>query len=307
MSTGTEPLPCGAGLPCAKRCNALNLRSGGVGFPRPRRSAGPGPGDAMFKTEKTDFDFPATFYAQTPHFKIYYDPDLGSVGPEIAEALLITCEADLQRLSDIFGIATLPNLPISLIPIPWSDQQGAYHNGCDAVEIYCGVYPDVFLRDQVTPGLVVAEVTEVFEAAQGLGWDCAKSNGEAVSRELMIELYPIIDTVIGNFGYTTVDWLNSTRPDFVTKNDDTDSNDISIGCGLLFLNFLQYLGYDWPTIVRAGASTFKDVYQKLTGSQNALGDFMALVNGMYPPSGVVEAATERPLTIDPRVTGAVLL
>ena len=111
----------------------------------------------------------------------------------MADAILSVCEADLGTLAEIFGSVPLPDLPISVIAVPWSKAQGAYHYGCDGTEIYCGVYPDPSVQIPLVQGVLVAEVVEVFEAAQNLGWDCSKSNGEGLSRTLAEELHPLID------------------------------------------------------------------------------------------------------------------
>jgi len=101
--------------------------------------------------------------------------------------------------------------------------------------------------------LMIAELVEVFEALQGAGWDCGASNGEGLSRILATELYPAaLD------GFTTAtDWLDTPdRPDFVNQTDPSDTNFVSTGCAVLFLNWLHYqLGYDWTAIVGAGGPT----------------------------------------------------
>jgi hypothetical protein len=261
--------------------------------------------DAQVDTgsKKVGFDVSATFRNQTQHFKVYYDDDLGgSLGPRMADGILAVCESDLSTLAEIFDSVPLPNLPFSVIAVPWSKAQGAYHHSCDGTEIYCGVYSDPNVQIPLAQGVLVAEEVEVFEAAQNLGWDCGKSNGEGLSRTLAEELYPILD----QYFYTADVWLDSARNDYVTTNFPSDVDAASIGCSVLFLNFLQFMGYSWAEIAQAGAPTLASVYQNLTGLTSAVADFRAVIDAFFPlgiPSGV---HTDRPLPVmDPRLVAAV--
>jgi hypothetical protein len=135
--------------------------------------------------------------------------------------------------------------------------------------------------------LLVAELVEVFEAAQNLGWDCGASNGEGLSRVLATALYPAeLD------GYTTAAaWLDTpNRPDWVNNNNPTDQDAISNGCSVLFLNYLNsQLGYGWDQIAKAGASTLAQTYTKLTGNQDGWNQFRQQLDGNFPlgtPSGL---------------------
>jgi len=262
-------------------------------------------GEPEVGAKKVGFDVSATFRNQTEHFKVYYDEDLGgTLGPMIADAILSACESDLANLADIFGSVPLPNLPFSAIAVPWSKASGAYHYGCDGTEIYCGVYPDASVQVPLVQGVLVAEVVEVFEAAQNLGWDCGKSNGEGLSRTLAEELYPTID----QYFYTADVWLDSARNDYVDTNFGSDVDPPSIGCSVLFLNFLQFIGYSWAEITQAAAPTLAGVYQNLTGLNSAYADFLAIINAFFPPGTPSGVRTDRPLPVmDPRLIAAVSL
>jgi hypothetical protein len=100
---------------------------------------------------------------------------------------------------------------------------------------------------------------------------------------LATELYP---NELNGFT-TAAQWLDSdTRPDFVTTNDSTDTNPISIGCSVLFLNYLRHqLNYGWEQIVTAGGATLGLCYTALTGKAGStgFGDFSALLSAAYPP------------------------
>jgi hypothetical protein len=265
------------------------------------------PGKSEVQTDtaskKVGFDVSATFRGQTSHFNVYYDDDLGgTLGPAIADGILAVCEADLGALAAMFGFIPIPDLPFSVIAVPWSKAQGAYHHSCAATEIYCGVHPDPSIQIPLAQGVLVAEEVEVFEAAQNLGWDCGKSNGEGLSRTLAEELYPILD----QYFYTADVWLDSARNDYVTTNFDSDVDAASIGCSVLFLNFLQFMGYSWAEIAQAGAPTLASVYQNLTGLTSAVADFRTVIDAFFPPGIPSGVRTDRPLPVmDPRLIAAV--
>jgi hypothetical protein len=231
------------------------------------------------------FDYPATLRGSTVHFKVYYDPALGANGPTIADAVLASCEGEYNRLQGYFGGLTPPGLPFNIIVAPGVG--GAYHYSCSATDLYCdgdtSPTPDV----NHTRMLVVAEEVEVFSAAQGAGWNCGASNGEGLSRVLATEMYP---AELDGFTSAAV-WLDTPgRPNFVDTNDPTDRNYVSIGCSVLFLNYLRYqLKFTWNEIVEAAASTLGQTYTKLTGATDGFAQFSALLQAHFPaghPSGL---------------------
>jgi hypothetical protein len=101
-------------------------------------------------------------------------------------------------------------------------------------------------------------------------------------------------------------WLNSGRPDWVNVNKGTDSDAVSYGCALLFLNFLRYeLKYGWQAIVQtrgipAGSDIFNRtlaaMYQDLTGFSDAYLRFAGLLSTAFPPS---TNASLTPTTLSP--------
>jgi hypothetical protein len=237
------------------------------------------------------FDYPATLQGSTAHFNVYYDPSLGSDGVTIANGVLATCEADYQTLSGYFAGITPPGLPFNIVVAPLSSPPngtgGAYHDTCAAVTLYCDAKTTPSVDVDLTRFLVIAEEVEVFEAAQGVGWDCGANNGEGLSRVLATELYPNeLD------GYATAAaWLDSSnRPDYVDTTDPTDQNPVSTGCAVLFLNYLRYqLNFSWSAIVGAGAPMLGQTYTNLTGATNGFQQFSTLLQANYPigtPSGL---------------------
>src|SRR5437879_3501093 len=143
---------------------------------------------------KAGFDHPVVQEGQTAHFVVYYDPSLGPNGTSCADGELATCENDYAQTSTWFGGIDSPTLPLNVVlaALDPSGQGGggAYHYGCSAVDLYCDVKNIPTLDIDHTRMLMVAELVEVFEAAQNVGWDCGGSNGEGLSRVLASALYP---------------------------------------------------------------------------------------------------------------------
>ena len=230
---------------------------------------------------------------QTDHFTVFYDPgSLGNAGPALADGVLQNCEADYAKLVGFFGAAAAPR---NLNVIIAGGIGGAYHYGCSATDLFCdGITspaPDV----DHTRMLVIAELVEVFEALQAAGWDCGASNDEGLSRVLATELYP---DALNGFATAAV-WLDTAdRPDFVNNTDPTDTNFVSTGCAVLFLNWLRYqLNFQWSDTVAAGALTLGQTYTKLTGRNDAFEQFSPLLQRAYPignPSGL---STDNPFPL----------
>jgi hypothetical protein len=240
---------------------------------------------------RTGFDYPTVQEGTTAHFVVQYDPALGANGKSCADGVLATCENDYAQTSAWFGGIASPTLPLNIIvaALDPSGQGGggAYHYGCAAVDLYCDLKSVPSLDIDYTRMLLVAELVEVFEAAQNVGWDCGASNGEGLSRVLATALYPAeLD------GYTTAAaWLDTPdRPDWVNNNNPTDQDSVSTGCAVLFLNYLNtQLGFGWDQIVHAGAPTLGQTYTNLTGNPDGWTAFRQQLDRSFPlstPSGV---------------------
>jgi len=240
---------------------------------------------------QTGFDYPVVQEGTTTHFVVYYDPSLGPTGKSCADGVLATCETDYAQTSAWFGGSDSPTLPVNVIiaALDPSGQGGggAFHYGCSAVDLYCDVKTVPSLDIDYTRMLVVAELVEVFEVAQNVGWDCGQSHGEGLSRVLATALYPAQLN-----GYTTAAaWLDTPdRPDWVTTTNPTDQDPVSNGCAVLFLNYLNtQLGYSWAQIAQAGAPTLAQTYTNLTGNPDGLTAFRQQLDNHFPlgrPSGV---------------------
>jgi len=172
----------------------------------------------------------------TTNFTVYYDSKVTN-GASLADAVLANCEADYAQLVSWFGGTTPAGLPFTIKIDPGTF--GAYHANCAATEVHAAAFDET--NGDLVNFVVVAEADEVMMAAQNLGWDCGASAGEALSRVLATERYP---AQLGGFA-TAAAWLDSDRPDWVTNSDPTAGqsggfNAVSIGCSVLFINYLHY-------------------------------------------------------------------
>jgi hypothetical protein len=224
-----------------------------------------------------------TLQGQTDNFEVYFQTALGIAGRDLAQGILGSCEMEYAELQQIFGISA-SDLPFRILIDDGAF--GASHATCAATEIHCAAFD----RNNVdlVRMVAVAEEVEVLEANLGNGWDCGATNGEALSRVLATELYP---NELDGFA-TAASWLDSAdRPDYVSTNLPDDTDPLSNGCGVLFLNYLHYqLHFSWADIVRSGGATLGETYQRLTGQADAFGPFSTLLAQHFPPgtpSGVV--------------------
>jgi len=224
-----------------------------------------------------------TNYGSSANFVVNYDSSFTGGpgqpnGPALAQTVLDYCEYDLVRLSMLFGM-TLPaaNLPITVNLVPGAG--GANNNLVNLINLFCSTATD----PQGPPGVVVAELSEIFMTAQNKGWVAAWSNGEALSRVCGGILYPNRAWLFS----TGQQWLNAAgRPNWVDNVEHTDQGYVSMGCGALFLNYLaNQLNYEWPAIIGAGAPTTKALAETaaILGVANAWTNFSTLIGTYLPP------------------------
>jgi len=243
-------------------------------------------------------DYPgAIFHGSTPHFRVYYQPALGSAGAEVAEGVLAACESDFTKLRAWFGGIVPSSFPFNVI-IAKLPGGGAYHYGCAGVDIYCDVRLTPSVDPLFTEFLNIGEIVEVFGAAFGAGWGCKRSKGEGLSRVLAAQLYP---SEVGEYA-TAHYWLDGARPDFVNATATTDTNPVANGCAVLFLNYLHFqLGYSWRAIIKAGGHNLKQTWVRLvkpSGNPNPFKRFKALLNEQFPPGTPSGLADDNPWPIE---------
>ncbi len=250
-------------------------------------------GESISRSAARLADVGDTSRGSTAHFNVSYDPALGANGPILADALLAVCEQDYFHLQGYFNMITPAGLPFSLHVT--TDASGAGHASCAATSINIGGNSGGALNIPFTRQLNVAEVDEVFMADYGHGWNCGSSNGEGLSRVLANAMYPGAEPA--NF-ISSDSWLNSGRPDFITVTDPTDRNYVSIGCSVLFLNWLRYqLKFSWAEIVAAGAPTLAQTYTSLTGRTDALARFRTFMQTYFPAGTPTSLNTDNPFPL----------
>lgn len=224
----------------------------------------------------------------TDHFVVYYADSLGTNGPTLADAVLANCEQEFASLQNLFGGVTPGGLPFTVHIVPGFF--GASHPGCAATDMQCAAFSgtDGVLENM----LVVAEADEVFMAAQGAGWDCGASNGEALSRILADEL-------TGDNFATAKAWLDSPRRNYVNQNFPSDTDFPSIGCDALFINYLRsQLNFGLPQIVQAGGATLAQTYTNLGGVGYPFEPFALLLEVNFPSGTPANLSSDNPFPLE---------
>jgi hypothetical protein len=247
------------------------------------------------------FDWPVTRQGATENAVVYYETALGSVGSEIAQAVLGKIEDDLAKLKAFFGGTTLPK-PLNIIAASIGGAQdgsgGAYHYACSAEDLYVDVKIKPALDPDRTSFFAVTQAVDVFGAALNKGWDCGSSAGTGLKRALADELYP---KEIAEFT-TAAKWLDSRdRPDYVSVNDPTDINPVSTGCAVLFLNYMHtQLKIPWEKIVPAGGPTLGQTYANLGLGNDGFTKFKQLMDAHFPVGTLSRLTTDNPFPLDER-------
>ncbi|HEY6391832.1 MAG TPA: hypothetical protein VIX89_11175 [Bryobacteraceae bacterium] len=231
---------------------------------------------------------------QTANFIVSYDARLGASGLQAAKSILQTCEGDFQTLRNVFSGTTPPDLPFQIRLT--TDNTGAEHATCAATELFIGANSGdgpvdlAFMRQ-----LVIAEEDEVFMEAFGRGWNCGFSNGEGLSRVLANDMVPGAEPP--NF-ISSNTWLNDGRPNWVDNTEQDDTKYPSIGCSVLFLNWLRFqLKYPWQQIIAAGADTLAKTYTNLSGQDNGFVRFKAFMDEKFPPNQAATLTTDNPFPL----------
>lgn len=232
------------------------------------------------------FDFPAEQIAKTNDVTLYYDPQLGPQGADLANQLKGTVEQTYVNCRNYFAIAGQPvNVIIAPVNNETDGSGGAYHHGCSfnpGGDLYIDA---AFGNPVMTTGLIVAELTESFMGAQNKGWDCGGSNGEALSR-FLAELESGGPTGALAAFATGPAWDNAGRPNWIDATELTDQDAIATGCGVVYLYWMMSQGHSPAKITQAGCpdGSLASNYTALTGRPNAWRDFSAAVAGL--PGGV---------------------
>ncbi len=240
--------------------------------------------ERMAAARPGQFDFPTSLVGNSKWLGsdgkgvgVYYDPATGAAGLKAAQDVLAGID-DLMAFCDTaFGVkGKSGNVIVCAVGGATDGTGGAYHYGCsfNADSPGSDWYEDTSPNPQETFGLVMAEVCESYMGLQSKGWNCGGSGGEALSRVLA-------EIVSGGPKGALADFASGTSytgADWISKDQGTDGDYPSIGCGVLYLWWM--LGkYTIQQIVLAGEpdGTLASNYAALTGkpSPQAFIDFTA--------------------------------
>lgn len=233
---------------------------------------------------------------------VWVDPTLQSAGLDNASALL----ADADRIVDIndtiFGLTLPLPAPVNVIVFAIG---GATDGTGGADHMACGfsqggnieVCASFGANDRVS-SLFMAELSE---CAMG-GNLCGLSTGEALSRWCAMV---VANNALGDFA-SAPSWWAAGMPDYVTKIDPTDQDQLSIGCGMAFISWLLSEGASLMTIAKAmvklgDAGTFAALYEEvgLGKATDAWGNFMSALNGKVVSSDDPFNAINKALPVPP--------
>jgi hypothetical protein len=227
-------------------------------------------------------DYPSTEVGTAGNTTVCYATSLGAAGEGLATALLGVVAGPYSDMEALFGVS---GGPVTAVIAPLSGNNdgsgGAYHYGCDfasAGTLYLDATVALPNATDVELALYVAELSECFMGAQGLGWGCGYSNGEGLSR-----FCAEVETPPGSFpswGITGPSWVSAGYPDWVTTTEQTDRDYASTGCAVLYLYWLLSLGYSNGQVIQAGGATLADNYQTLTGNNTAYADLTTAVQAV---------------------------
>jgi hypothetical protein len=225
-------------------------------------------------------DYPVTRVGTAGKIMVSCAASLGEQGIDLARQLLEAVESPYDNLQTLFGIS---GGPATVIVAPLSGRNdgtgGAYHYGCDFTSGGVLYLDATFALGMPAAldleiGLYVAELSESFMGLQNKGWGCGFSNGEALSRYCAEQATP--PGTLAGFA-TGPAWDQAGRPDWINKTEQTDQDNVSTGCGIVYIYWMLSLGYAPSRIVQAGGATFSANYQALTGRAGAYTDLLAAI------------------------------
>jgi len=232
----------------------------------------------------TSFDYPVAQVGVSGNVTVYYDPSLGSQGQSLATQLLSRVVAPYDDLQTAFGI---DGGKVNVIVAPLSGNNdgsgGAYHYGCDFTSGGTLYVDATFANTSVDPldlevALYVAELSESFMGPQGGGWNCGYSNGEALSR-FFAEIETPPNTLPSGF-VTGPSWQQAGFPDWISRTESTDQDELSTGCGIVYIYWMRSQGFSSRQITQAAGATLADNYQTLTGKTTAYADLRSALTGI---------------------------
>lgn len=231
----------------------------------------------------------------TTHYTFSYDEKLGGPGglePARTNTVIANCEADYNWMQAQFAGVSRGTTPIPTTVLPF----GTYASWWP-LRLNPGTGSANLVRE-----LMIAEVVEMFMAAQDKGWGYSNGvgNEESCGEALSLFLLTQFQISIGDANLISTGsasgWLNTSLPasnpastefdgtnhygaraDWINSVEPFAGNGPATGCALLFLYYLFHqLGFTIPQIIAAapgvdssnnviGGSCLRGVYRNLTG------------------------------------------
>lgn len=201
---------------------------------------------------------------------VWYDPSLGVPAEEQAAALLASADGIVAKNNTIFGLAKaspLCNVVLFAVGGMTNGEGGADHMSCDFAT---GANIEVDVSYDWKQNNPDARVAELFEAEYSeccMGGNlCGNSVGEAASRWCAMTC---AGNVLPDFESAGV-WQQDGMANWVDKSEGTDGDYDSIGCGMVFMSWLQGpLGISLSKIMLEmvklkDAGTLAELYANLT-------------------------------------------
>ena len=215
---------------------------------------------------------------------VYVDPTLGASALQNAKDLLADADRVVRLNDAIFGTKSQPTKVIVVKLNGHTDGTGgADHWGCNFI-VGAGIEVDAaYGNSPLVSALFEAELSE---CCMG-GNLCGVHTGEALSRWCAYKIGP---GLLADFA-TGPTWISSGMPNWVEAVDPSDGHGYSVGCGVVFLSWLQSIGQPLnkiaPAMVKLGQNgTLAQLYGVLTSDapSNAWTKFQAAVKAL--PAGV---------------------
>ena len=214
---------------------------------------------------------------------VSYDTGLGPQGLALASEFLKISTGPYNAIQAVFGIPGGPVQVIIETLLGVNDGHGgASHANCDFTTGGTLSLDATFANQTVNPldllvGLFVAELSECFMGPQRKGWDCGASNGEGLSRYCAEQATP---PGTMDYFWTGPYWVSAGYPNWIDSTENTDRDHVSIGCAMLYLYYMRWLGFTLPEIAQAGGSTLAANYKTLTGKSSTYDDLRSALSGL---------------------------
>ena len=206
--------------------------------------------------------------------------------------LAATCESDLAWLEGVFQ-CNFHGGKYGTVVIVENGQNAASNGGWNPsgssgmtinAAFMAPMAPNV--RAEMVRMLFVAELAEILMDFTPYGWGRGDSYGEALSVVTATLRHPTGYYGSGA-GPRVNDWLATQFPrvDWISKKEPTDDDQISYGCGIVFIYYLvSQLGFSLKQVVAAGGSSGADTFAHLTGrpGNQAINELRALLVSHLP-------------------------